>query len=143
AASTDIVIVAVPFPAVANALRTISNWRGRIVVDATNAIALPSFTPADLGGRPSSEIVAHAGPGALLVKAFNRLPAAALASDPAQGDGRRVIFTSSDDADASAAVGALCERLGFYPISLGRISEGGRLQEFGGPLSAQNLVRMD
>src|SRR5262249_13651742 len=73
AASTDIVIVAVPFPAVANALRSISNWRGRIVVDATNAIDLPSFTPADLGGRPSSEIVAQAVPGARLVKAFNTL----------------------------------------------------------------------
>src|SRR5260370_32750947 len=56
---------------------------------------------------------------------------------------RRVIFMSSEDADANAAVSALCERLGFYPINLGRISEGGRLQQFGGPLSAQNLVRMD
>jgi len=143
AAGADIVILAVPFAAVANAVRSISNWKDRIVVDATNAVDIPSFTPTDLGGRPSSEIVAQAVPGARLVKAFNTLPAAVLASNPAQGGGRRVIFTSSDDADATAAVGALCERLGFYPISLGRISEGGRLQEFGGPLSAQNLVRMD
>jgi len=50
---------------------------------------------------------------------------------------------SSEDAEANAVVSALCERLGFYPINLGRISEGGRLQQFGGPLSAQNLVRMD
>ena len=77
------------------------------------------------------------------MKAFNTLMAAVLAGNPAEAGGRRVIFMSSEDADANAAVSALCERLGFYPINLGRISEGGRLQQFGGPLSAQNLVRMD
>jgi predicted dinucleotide-binding enzyme len=137
------VIPAVPFPAVPNAVSAVSDWKGRIVVDATNAVDLPSFTPTDLGGRLSSEIVAQALPGARVVKAFNTLMAAVLAGNPAEAGGRRVIFTSSEDADANAAVSALCERLGFYPINLGRISEGGRLQQFGGPLSAQNLVRMD
>ena len=128
---------------VPDAVSAVSDWRGRIVVDATNAVDLPSFTPTDLGGRLSSEIVAQAVPGARVVKAFNTLMAAVLAGNPAEAGGRRVIFMSSEDADANAAVSALCERLGFYPINLGRISEGGRLQQFGGPLSAQNLVRMD
>src|SRR6266446_96502 len=128
AASADIVILAVPFPAVPDAVSAISDWRGRIVVDATNAVDLPSFTPTDLGGRLSSEIVAQAVPGARVVKAFNTLMAAVLASNPVQGGGRRVIFISSDDVDAAAAVAALCEQLGFYPIDLGRISQGGRLQ---------------
>src|SRR5229473_3577334 len=78
AASADIVILAVPFPAVPDAVSAISDWRGRIVVDATNAVDLPSFTPTDLGGRPSSEIVAQAVPGARVVKAFNTLMAAVL-----------------------------------------------------------------
>ena len=138
----DVVILAVPFSAVRNAVSAVSDWRGRIVVDATNAVDLPSFTPTDLGGRLSSEIVAEAVPGARVVKAFNTLGAAVLASDPVQGNGRRVIFTSSDDVDASASVSALCEQLGLYPISLGRISQGGRLQHFGGPLSGQNLLRL-
>jgi len=143
AACADIVFLAVPFPAVPDAVSAVSDWRGRIVVDATNAVDLPSFTPTDLGGRLSSEIVAQAVPGARVVKAFNTLMAAVLAGNPAEAGGRRVIFMSSEDAEANAVVSALCERLGFYPINLGRISEGGRLQQFGGPLSAQNLVRMD
>jgi len=142
AANADIVILAVPFPSVADAVGDISDWRGRIVVDATNAVDVPSFTPTDLGGRLSSEIVAEAVPGARLVKAFNTLLAAVLASNPLQGGGRRVIFISSDDVDAAAAIAALCEQLDFGPINLGRISEGGRLQHFGGPLSGQNLVRI-
>jgi len=142
AANANMVILAVPFAGVPNVGSAISDWRGRIVVDATNAVDLPSFTPTDLGGRLSSQIVAELVRGARVVKAFNTLVAAVLASNPVQGGGRRVIFTSSDDADASADVAALCERLGFYAIDLGRISQGGRLQHFGGPLSGHNLVRM-
>ena len=139
----DVVILAVPFPAVPDAVSSISDWGGRIVIDATNAVDLPAFTPTDLGGRLSSEIVAEAVSGARVVKAFNTLAAAALASNPAEASGRRVIFISSDDADAIATVSTLCERLGFYPINLGRISECGRLQQFGGPFSTQNLIRID
>ena len=139
----DVVILAVPFPAVPDAVSSISDWGGRIVIDATNAVDLPAFTPTNLGGRLSSEIVAEAVSGARVVKAFNTLAAAALASNPAEADGRRVIFMSSDDADAIATVSALCERLGFYPINLGRISECGSLQQFGGPFSTQNLIRID
>jgi len=51
AASANIVILAVPFSAVPNVVSAISDWRGRIVVDATNAVDLPSFTPTDLGGQ--------------------------------------------------------------------------------------------
>ena len=81
------------------------------------------------GGCPA-RIVAEAVSGARVVKAFNTMAAAALASNPAEAGGRRVIFISSDDADAIATVSTLCERLGFYPINLGRISECGRLQQF-------------
>src|SRR6266478_3135867 len=58
AASADIVILAVPFPAVPDAVSSISDWRGRIVVDATNAVDLPSFTPTDLGGNPAKALAA-------------------------------------------------------------------------------------
>src|SRR5262245_15430865 len=96
AVGADMAILAVPFSAVRNAVGAISDWHGRIVVDATNAVDIPSFTPTDLGGRLSSEVVAEAVPGARVVKAFNTLFAAVLAGDPVQGGGRRVIFTSSD-----------------------------------------------
>src|SRR5258708_9021874 len=54
AASADIVILAVPFPAVPDAGSPISHWRGRLGVGATNAVDLPSFTPTDLRGHPAS-----------------------------------------------------------------------------------------
>lgn len=94
AARADVVILAVPFTAVAEVVRDIAGWNGRIVVDATNAIDFPAFTPKDLNGRPSTDIVAEAVPGARVVKAFNTLPAAILAADPARDGGQRVLFVS-------------------------------------------------
>jgi len=35
----------------------------------------------------------------------------------------------------------LIEKLGFAPIDVGKLSEGGRLQQFGGPLTLKNLVQ--
>lgn len=141
ALSAEIVILAVPFAAVAEAVADASNWHGRIVVDATNAIKFPDFTPADLGGRPSTEIVAEAVLGARVVKGFNTLPAAVLAAEPEVAGGRRTVFLSSDDAGAASEVAALAERLGFAAIILGRLAEGGRLQQFGGPLVVHSLIK--
>jgi 8-hydroxy-5-deazaflavin:NADPH oxidoreductase len=142
ALESDVVILAVPYAVVNDVVKGV-RWNGRIVVDATNAINLSDFSPADLGGRPSSEIVAEAVPGARLVKAFNTLPAAVLGEEPANSTGRRTIFVSSDDTTASKVVEEMIASLGFAAISLGKISEGGRLQQFGGPLMMKNLIKQD
>lgn len=143
ALAVDLVILAIPFAAIPEAVSGVANWQGRIVVDASNAIDFPAFTPTDLGGRLSSEVVAAAVPGARLVKAFNTLPAAQLAADPAAAGGRRLLFVSGDDQAANAEVRRLIEQLGFAAIDLGPIADGGRSQQFGGPLVLQKLVRLD
>jgi predicted dinucleotide-binding enzyme len=141
ALQADIVILAVPFGAVREITANATSWNGRIVVDATNAIDFPAFTPMNLGGRPSSEIVAEQVPGARVVKAFNTLPAALLATSPELDGGRRVLFVSGDDQEAKSQITRLVELFGFAPIDLGTLSAGGRLQQFGAPLVAVNLVK--
>ncbi|CAG9173796.1 NADPH-dependent F420 reductase [Cupriavidus respiraculi] len=141
ALGADVVILAVPYRAIADAVGPAAGWDGRIVVDATNAIDFPAFTPSDLGGRLSSELVEDLLPGARVVKAFNTLPAAVLAADPEQGGGARVVFLSGNHAQANREVAALIGRLGFAAIDLGKLAEGGRLQQFGGALVVHNLVK--
>lgn len=141
ALSADVVILAVPYRAIADVVGPAAGWDGRIVVDATNAIDFPAFTPSDLGGRLSSEIVEELLPGARVVKAFNTLPAAVLAAEPEQHGGRRVVFLSGNHPEANAEVGALVQRLGFAGIDLGKLAEGGRLQQFGGALVVHNLIK--
>ena len=79
----------------------------------------------ELDGLPSSAFVAKAFTGAKLVKAFNHLVAATPAADPIVEGGHRVVFLSGDDEDAIAPVAALAKQLGFAPVKLGKLNEGG------------------
>ncbi|GGX76908.1 NADP oxidoreductase [Massilia dura] len=144
AASADIVFLAVNWSKIPDAVRELGPWGGRIVIDANNPIEAPTFRPFDLGGRASSEVVADLLPGARLVKAFNHLPPALLASDPRAEGGRRVLFVAGDNGEAKAEVLELIERMGFFGIDLGTLGGGGRLSQFpGGPLPSLNLVKFD
>jgi len=142
AAQADVVQLAVPWQQWEAALSGLPPWNGRILIDSTNAIKFPEIRPADLKGKTSSEIVASLAPGARVIKAMNTLTTAILASDPREGGGRRVLFLSGDDAAAKKDVRALLEKVGFATINLGGLVEGGKLQQFGGPLSGLNLIKL-
>lgn len=144
AAKADIVFVAVNWSKIPEALAGLSNWSGRIVVDANNPIEAPAFRPFDLGGRSSSEVFSEFVPGAKVVKAFNHLQPHLLSGDPRAEGGRRVLFLAGDDAQAKANVSQLISRLGFAAVDLGSLAQGGRLTQFpGGPLPTLNLVKFD
>lgn len=136
AAGAGIVVIAVPWPSVPEAVQGL-HWDGRIVIDATN-----DFDPSDLNGSTSSQVLADLVPGARVVKAANTLGAAVLASDPHEAGGRRVIFLSGDDAEAKSEVSALFEDAGFVAIDLGGLASGGAIQQLGGPLSGVNLIKL-
>ena len=142
AAGADMVVIAVNWSKLPAAVAGLPAWRGRIVIDANNPIEAPLFKPVDLHGLVSSQVVADLVTGARLVKAFNHLRAAILASAPGADGGRRVLFYSGDDSAAKAEVGALIDRLGFAGIDLGPLALGKLAQFPGGPLPNQNLVRI-
>ena len=124
AIKADTIILAVPFWEHREVAKALASWQGKTVIDATNAFGVPV---EDLNGLPSSAVIAKAFPGAKFVKGFNHLPAGVLAADPNVEGGRRVVFLSSDDEGAAAAVAALAEQLGFAPVDLGKLEEGGAL----------------
>src|SRR6202042_1430871 len=100
AAEQDLVVLAVNWSSVQTALFSVADWKGRILVDATNRVA--SYRPLALGnisGRTSSEIVADLAPGARVVKAFNSVPMSWI-SDFSPSKPRTVLFISGDDPDA-------------------------------------------
>ena len=124
AVKADTVFLAVRFEAHQEVAKTLPSWQGKTIVDVTNAYGVP---PEELGGQPSSRFVAQAFTGGKLVKGFNHLGAAVLGQDPAVHGGRRVVFLASDDDSAATEIAVLAERLGFSPIKLGGLSEGGML----------------
>jgi predicted dinucleotide-binding enzyme len=144
AIKADIVFLAVRFESHSDVARVLADWRGKIIVDVTNAYGVPT---EKLGGKPSSDVVARAFTGGRLVKGFNHLVASVLEQDPAVHGGRRVVFLASDDDGAAAEIAVLAQRLGFAPINLGGIAEGGLLVhargKTWGPLIFKDLVKFD
>jgi len=146
AADCGIVILAVNWVNVPEALKGI-NWRGRILIDATNAhmdpkpdISLAGVTRsrAALKGRTSSELVAEMAVGARLVKSISNMPMAWI-QDFSPNKPRTVIFTSGDDAEAKQLVIELINSVGFVAIDLGTLATGGAMHEVGAPLSGIDL----
>ena len=144
AVKADIVFLAVRFAAYRDVAKALPTWQGKTIVDVTNAYGVP---PEELGGQPSAKAVAQVFTGGRLVKGFNHLVAGVLEQDPAVQGGRRVVFLASDDDGAAAEIGELAEKLGFSPIQLGGLSEGGLLvQAHGnswGRLIFTDLVKFD
>jgi hypothetical protein len=144
ALEADTIILAVPFGEHREVAKALPSWKGKTVIDATNAIGVP---PEELDGLPSSAFVAKSFPNAKLVKGFNHLVAATLASDPIVEGGHRVVFLSSDDEDAITPVADLAKRLGFAPVNLGKLNEGGALVHARGrtwgPLIFQDLFKKE
>jgi len=144
AVKAHVIFLAVRFESHSDVAKALPSWQGKIIIDVTNAYGTP---PEKLGGLPSSKFVAQAFTDGKLVKGFNHLSASILNQDPAVHGGRRVVFLASDDDDAVTEISALAEKLGFSPIKLGELSEGGLLvQGLGntwGKLIFKDLVKFD
>lgn len=144
AIKADVIFLAVRFESHADVAKALPSWQGTTIIDVTNAYGV---SPEKLAGQPSAVVVARAFIGAKVVKGFNHLVAAVIEQDPAVHGGRRVVFLASDDDRAAARVGALAENLGFSPIKLGGLSEGGLLVQAEGnswgQLIFKDLVKLD
>jgi predicted dinucleotide-binding enzyme len=144
AAECDVVMLATHWVNVPEALKGI-DWRGRILIDATNAhmdpkpdISLAGVTRSraalKLTGRTSSEMVAEMAVGARLVKSISNMPMAWI-QDFSPNKPRTVIFTSGDDTEAKQLVIDLINSTGLVAIDLGLLAIGGAMHEVGAPLS--------
>jgi len=118
----EVIFLAVPFAAYKDVARQWEHWNGKIIVDMMNTF---HTRPEELRGRLSSELVSEAFVGARLVKGFNHLPAEQLGVRPSLPSLRQAIFLSSNDTDASETLAALVKDLGFAPVELGRLDQGG------------------
>jgi predicted dinucleotide-binding enzyme len=145
AAECDVAILATHWVSAADALKGI-DWRGRILIDSTNAhleppdISLAGVTRsrAALKGRTSSEMVAEMAVGARLVKSISNIPMAWI-QDFSPNKPGTVIFTSGDDTEAKQLVIELINSTGFVAIDLGSLITGGAMHEVGAPLSGLEL----
>jgi predicted dinucleotide-binding enzyme len=116
-AKADVVMLAVPWGAIDQALEEAGSLAGKVVVDATNQYGTGP-KPAD--GQTVAEFNSARMPGARYVRGFNTLTSGfqAEASNRPR-DERAVLFTCGDYPAAKGIVAKLIEDAGFTAVDLG------------------------
>ena len=129
AARADIVVLAVPWSAAQDVVRSLGDLRGKILVDPTNPRVMAADGFADYPIDDSNaERIARLAPGAHVVKAFNTLGAETML-DPNLANGPVTVPIVGDDRAAKARVAALAREIGLEAVDVGplrhaRIVEG-------------------
>lgn len=118
AAFGEVVVLAVLWPAVPDAIQSAGNLSGKILVDCTNPLA-PDLSGLVLGTTNSAaEEVARLAKGAKVVKAFNTIGAANF-ENPRFGSERASMFICGEDASAKNVVAKLASELDFDVVDVG------------------------
>jgi 8-hydroxy-5-deazaflavin:NADPH oxidoreductase len=130
--SGDIVVLAVPYPAVADIVATRGEQlAGKIVVDITNPLDFGTFdslvVPAD--GSAAAEIAA-ALPQSRVLKAFNTTFAATLANGTV-GALPTTVLVAGDDADAKALLASVISEGGLVALDAGSLRRARELEALG------------
>ena len=132
AVTGDVVVLAVPYPAVADVLAARgAQLAGKVVVDITNPLNFETFdsltVPADASATAE---IAAALPGSRVLKAFNTTFAATLASG-AVGDLTTTVLIAGDDADAKSTLAGIVTSGGLKAIDAGSLQRARELEAIG------------
>ena len=130
AQASDLVVVTIPLGAVTSIPSTLLD--GRLVIDTNNYYPARDGQIAELDDESltTAEYVARHFAGATVVKAFNHIPALAIAdhAQPAGTTDRRALMVYGGDALAVERVSALIEQIGFDAVNGGGLVESWRIQ---------------
>jgi predicted dinucleotide-binding enzyme len=127
ARASDVVVLAVPWKGVPDALRSAGDLTGKIVLDATNPL-LPDLSGLDTPpGTSGGEIVAGLIPGVPVVKIFNTTGFPNMANPDYNGV-RATMFYCGGDEPAKRVASQLADDLGFEPVDAGPLSNGRLLE---------------
>lgn len=128
----DLVVLAVPYPAVADIVEKYGDQlAGKVVVDITNPLNFETFdslvVPAD--GSAAAEL-ATALPSSKVLKAFNTNFAATLAGK-AVGPNPTTVLVAGDDTDAKATLIDAVTAGGLQAVDAGPLSRARELEAIG------------
>jgi 8-hydroxy-5-deazaflavin:NADPH oxidoreductase len=115
----DIVVLAVPWPAMETVAQNLGTLKGKIVID----ISMPSDQGADgyyvpLLETSSAEMIQGWNPGARVVKAF-ATQGSFIIDDPNAVGGPATIPIASDDREAKELVARMAAEMGLDPVDAG------------------------
>ncbi len=125
----DVVVLAVPYGAALEIARSVGDWKGKILVDATNPLAA-GLAGLTVGTTTSgAEEIAALAHGARVVKAFNTTGAENM-ENATYPEGSVFMPVCGDDAEARARVIALATLIGFDAVDCGGLAAARYLEPF-------------
>ena len=133
----DMVLLAVPYPAVKEVLSDVGPLlKNKVLIDATNALSA-DYSSLALGFTTSAaEEIEKLVPGAKVVKAFNTVFSSVYASKDPKIKGNKVaVFYAGDDAAAKAKVADLIIKMGFDAVDTGPLKAARSLE----PMALLNI----
>ena len=131
-ATGDVVVLAVPYPAVADVLAARGDQLdGKVVVDVTNPLDVETFDSLTVPSDASATAeIAAALPSSRVLKAFNTTFAATLASGTV-GDLTTSVLIAGDDADAKSTLAGIVTSGGLTAIDAGSLQRARELEAIG------------
>ena len=115
----EVVMIAVPWQALDDALAQAGSLDGTIVIDTTNQYGASGLERLP-EGRTAAQVNAARMAGARYTKSFNTLTAGfQRESAGREGEERVALFVCGDDPEAKAVVSRLIEEIGFVAVDAG------------------------
>jgi hypothetical protein len=124
AQSSDVLVLAVPGGAVADAIKAAGDLTGKIILDATNPL-LPDFSGLDMPNGVSGGERTAAIAKVPVVKIFNNTGAPNMVNPDYNGV-KPTMFYCGDDENAKKIAADLASDLGFEPVDASRAESPGR-----------------
>src|SRR3954464_3631884 len=122
AAGAEVVVLATPWGATQEAVKSAGGLAGKVVFDCTNPLA-PNLSGLTHGFDTSAaEQIASWAPQARVVKVFNTTGADNMANPDYHGVAA-TMFYCGNDADAKATAARLASDLGFDPVDAGNLEQ--------------------
>jgi predicted dinucleotide-binding enzyme len=127
----DVVVLALPWSLAENAVKSLGDLKGKIIIDCMNPLAMKDGVLGLERGYATSggETVASWLPGAKVVKTFNQVGAEMMTAGH-RFETQPVMFLAGDDAAAKATVGQLVSDLGFEALDAGGMKQARILEPF-------------
>ena len=142
----DVILFAINFSSMDDAVKRAHGLNGKIVIDITNPVSWDEKNQQLIQhlqpGKTAASKLKQSAPNARIVKAYSHLPAEHLVKDSNRAKEERItVFHCGDDGEAKRIVAELIEDSGFIPFDLGDLGQAA-LMEIPGPL-AFKAVRLD
>lgn len=127
----DVVILAVTYPQIGDAIRDAEGLAGKVIVDISNPNT-DDFKGLLVGHTTSAaEEIQKLAPEAKVVKAFNTIFAQLLPAEAREGRDPVQVFVAADDEAAKKTVSDLVAKAGFQAVESGPLSNARFLEPVG------------